>query len=280
MTSLLAAILLASPAVAQEAGAGELPPCALMQAHRGFPGYRPGSEHKLAFTDRELPENSLEALVRAEELGFPVLEFDVTPTADAQLVLAHDRNLRRLAGVDLRVRSHDLATVLELELAPGVHPVSLDRVFETFEDRVLYDIELKAGVFDKRSAHLLVSRIEAAGLTQRVVLSSFSPGVLRAVARAHPDQSTALLVHGGFPTSLGLGFRRYSRADRLSLDKRLYTPRRTARLLEAGWELTTWTVDDPERVADLQALGVGAIMTNMVWPEAWPACVPVERVQW
>lgn len=280
MAWLIVLMLQAAPALAQEAGAGELPPCALMQAHRGFPGYRPSSEHKLTFADHELPENSLEALVRAHELGFPVLEFDVTPTGDAQLVLSHDRNLRRLAGVELRVRSHDLAAVLELELAPGVHPVGLDRVFETFEDQVLYDIELKSGVFDKRSAHRLVSRIEAAGLTGRVVVSSFSPSVLRSVERAQPETPTALLVHAGFPTVLGLAFRRFSRADRLSLDERLYTPRRTAQLLEAGWELTTWTVDEPERISELQALGVGAIMTNMVWPEAWPACVPVERERW
>jgi glycerophosphoryl diester phosphodiesterase len=280
MAWLIALMLQAAPVLAQEARTGELPPCALMLAHRGFPGYRPSSEHKIGFTDRELPENSLEALARAHELGFQVLEFDVTPTGDAQFVLSHDRNLRRLTGVDLRVRSHDLATVVELELAPGVHPVGLDRVFRTFEDQVLYDIELKSGAFDKRSALRLVSHIEAAGLTGQVVVSSFSPWVLRSVERAHPETPTALLVYAGFPTALGLSFKRISRADRLSLDERLYTPHRTARLLEAGWQLTTWTVDEPDRIAELQVLGVGAIMTNMVWPEAWPACEPTEGAQW
>ena len=49
-------------------------------------------------------------------------------------------------------------------------------------------------------------------------------------------------------------------------------PRRERRLKRKGYPLTAWTVDGPERIAQLEALGVDAIMTNTVAPTDWPAC--------
>ena len=48
----------------------------------------------------ERPENSLESLILASELGAYAVECDVRATADGEYVLFHDDNLARLGGSD------------------------------------------------------------------------------------------------------------------------------------------------------------------------------------
>lgn len=43
---------------------------------------------------------------------------------------------------------------------------------------------------------------------------------------------------------------------------RLVTPRLVRAVRRAGGELYVWTVDDPERLRDLEALGVTGVITN------------------
>jgi glycerophosphoryl diester phosphodiesterase len=42
----------------------------------------------------------------------------------------------------------------------------------------------------------------------------------------------------------------------------LVTPRLVRSVQGAGGELYVWTVDDPKRIASLEALGVDAVITN------------------
>lgn len=53
--------------------------------------------------DREVPENSLRAFLLARENGFGV-ELDVQMTADGQLVVFHDGNVKRMCGIDANIR--------------------------------------------------------------------------------------------------------------------------------------------------------------------------------
>ena len=49
------------------------------------------------------PENSMAAFARAKEAGYGV-EFDVQFTLDQQVVVFHDETLKRVCGVDKKVR--------------------------------------------------------------------------------------------------------------------------------------------------------------------------------
>lgn len=71
-------------------------------AHRGF------------FNDAR-PENSLSAIDAAISAGFPV-EIDVQVTADGQAVVFHDWNLKRLTGIDAKVKDVSAADIRHLTL--------------------------------------------------------------------------------------------------------------------------------------------------------------------
>ncbi len=52
--------------------------------------------------DGDAPENTMAAFQRAIDAGFAI-ELDVQTTSDGQLVVFHDPDLKRLAGVDLKI---------------------------------------------------------------------------------------------------------------------------------------------------------------------------------
>ena len=61
------------------------------------------------------PENSLAAFEHACALGFPA-ELDVRLTRDREVVVFHDRALRRLTGAGGRVEDRDAAALRALRL--------------------------------------------------------------------------------------------------------------------------------------------------------------------
>jgi glycerophosphoryl diester phosphodiesterase len=65
------------------------------------------------------PENSLAALKRALAAGADCVEIDVQQTADGQVVLMHDRDLRRMAGDPRDVNDVTLADLRPLRLTPS-----------------------------------------------------------------------------------------------------------------------------------------------------------------
>lgn len=83
-------------------------------AHRGF-------------FDETRPENSLAAIDAAISAGFPV-EIDVQVTADGKAVVFHDWNLKRLTGLDAKVKDVNAAKIRELTL------LGTDQGIPTLED--------------------------------------------------------------------------------------------------------------------------------------------------
>ena len=74
--------------------------------------------------DGEAPENSLTSFVRARQAGYGV-ELDVQFTADRQIVVFHDKDLKRMCGVDKRVNEFTYAELSTLTLQGGNEHIPL-----------------------------------------------------------------------------------------------------------------------------------------------------------
>jgi len=161
------------PAPAQPAApALEKPPDFHVIAHRG------GAAHA--------PENTLPAFRRSLAQGFDEVELDVRLSLDEQLVLYHDHTLERKTGHEGSVGVYTAEELKQFELGSwferehpevvesfaGANVTTLDELFGEFGDRLYYHIEIKGE--DPRVPGLLSRAIDAAGLRQRVTVSSFS----------------------------------------------------------------------------------------------------------
>lgn len=133
------------------------------------------------------PQNSLQALAEAIELGCEMVEFDVRRTRDRKLVAVHDA---RVGGT--AVAALDLAELRE-RLGPGHAPL-LEEMAELASGRMMLDVELKdgGGQVDEVIA-TLARHLDPDGY----IVSSFFDGVLGAVHEAAPEIRLGLLLRPG-----------------------------------------------------------------------------------
>jgi glycerophosphoryl diester phosphodiesterase len=191
-----------------------------------------------------------------------MIEFDVLPLPDGELVLAHD--------------PEDAAGRAPLTLAEGLDHFA----GEAYSD-VELDVDLKLPGYEREVLQGLRER----GLISRALISSTYPdslalvreldgGVRRgwSVPRARRDYTESLLWaapayallrwwRAGLPAKAARAIRggdcEAVMAHRLLVSRLL-----VRRVQEAGGQLYVWTVDDASEIARLEELGVDAVITN------------------
>ena len=96
------------------------------------------------------PENTLPAFRAGMAAGADGVEFDVQRTVDGHLVVFHDDDLKRLAGVDGRIVKRTLAMLRELDVGryagaqyAGEIIPTLDEVLDALPDDCFLNIEAK-----------------------------------------------------------------------------------------------------------------------------------------
>ena len=140
------------------------------------------------------PENTLPAFQRAYESGADGIELDVRLTRDGQLVVFHDRGLKRIGKRRGLVTNTTLDEMRELDVGAwfgpeyrGERPPTLDEVFELLPADFLINVEMKA-VIDgmKVIAHKVA---EVARRHQRwgsTLVASFNPISLWELRKIEP----------------------------------------------------------------------------------------------
>jgi glycerophosphoryl diester phosphodiesterase len=211
------------------------------------------------------PGNTLESFDAALAAGVDMVEFDVLPErpdGSGRLVLAHDWT----------AAARRTPLTLEEGLAHFAQDAWLD---------VELDVDLKTIGYERR----VVEALRSFNLAERALISTMEEESLSTVRAAAPEIRLGWSVPKVRRNYLGNAFTRMpalaaahwgrrvlpGRAARAIRDGRidavmahwaLVTPRLTRAIHAAGGELYVWTVDDPLRIAALDALGVTGIITN------------------
>lgn len=191
------------------------------------------------------PENTLQAFRAAGRLGADGVELDVHRCADGTLAVHHDAVLRD---------GRPLAVLLAETLPPAVP--TLAQALDACEG-LLVNIEIKDSC-----APDVVALLQARGGVDRVLVSSFAPTVVAEVHALDPGVPTGQLF---FDTDdLEATLAAVATAGHVAVnpwdgwvDEALVT-----RARQLGLQVNPWTVDAPERMTELAALGVDAIITN------------------
>lgn len=139
--------------------------------------------------DREqgIPENSLSAFQRAIDSG-KAIELDLHATADNQLVVLHDFQLKRMTGVPGIVEEWTLEDLQKLRLmGTDCRIPTLDEVLELVDGKVPLLLEIKSERLGDvgRLEPILVKRL--ASYEGEFILESFNPEVLVWLHRHAPQ---------------------------------------------------------------------------------------------
>lgn len=206
------------------------------------------------------PENTLAAFALAIEQGADGIELDVQLCADGWPVVMHDDTVDRTCDGRGRVADLTLADLQMLTIADE-HPIpTLDDVFESFGRGTLYNVELKAaGWFSKGLAAAVADRIEAHNLGRCVLVSSFSPALVREARRHLPRSVPVGLLRERNAMRMAHMF---VRAEADHPEHSLIDEAAMAWARGRGLRVNAWTVDDPAEAQRLVRLGVHGIITN------------------
>lgn len=207
-------------------------------------------------------ENGIESLLAAVAEGADLVELDVQPTADGELVLCHDRTLERLAGDRRAVASTTWTGLAAVELRAGRRRGRSARLEEALAALppgypVVVEAKLYGRIDRSRYADSIATRCAGrAGTT----VSSFDRELLRALRQTAPALPLAPLAER--PSRALLDFGRelgawalHLAADRLDRDA-------VAAAGAAGLPLLAYTVNSVRRARALFALGVAGVFSD------------------
>lgn len=152
-----------------------------LYAHRG-----------LHTNDGTVPENSIAAFAAAVQAGFGV-ELDVQFTADRQIVVFHDNDLKRMCGVDRRVDELTYAELQELRLLDSDQHIPLLSEVLTVLDGATLLCEFKAmrSYTDASLCEATLPLLE--GYKGAVCIESFNPFMVRWFQRHAPHYIRGIL---------------------------------------------------------------------------------------
>jgi glycerophosphoryl diester phosphodiesterase len=216
-------------------------------------------------------ENTCAAFARAMAEGADGVELDVQSCATGEVVVFHDDDLRRLAGRPERIAALSWSALREVRLRGGATIPTLAEALAACGPTGLVNIEIKHAGPCSAACRALVAgsaaEVARAGAAERVLVSSFSPVVVWRWRKLHPDVPCGLLCERPRPFHRPWPWRMdrllpLLRPAAVHPEDRLCTPALVARWRRRGLLVNVWTVDQPERMRELAAMGVSGIITN------------------
>ena len=225
-------------------------PSAKVIAHKG---YHPG----------DVPENSLQALQMAQELGVYGSEFDVWMTSDSKVVVYHDKTVT-VNGASKKVYE---CTYAELKAAVENNGAPLATLEEFLEQgkkcpsvklicEVKYHDDGDRTVAAAEACHALVS---AAGMNSQIEYISVNAAALKRLAVLSPGVMLQD-VNSDYPmdraTAVAAGIKG------VNYDFNKLTDAQIADAHEKGMVVGTWTVDTEADMRTMINRGVDFITTN------------------
>lgn len=209
------------------------------------------------------PENTLAAVDQALAEGADWVEIDVQETADGEVVVTHDSDFMKMAGVNLKVWNATMADLAEIDIGSWFDPAYAGERTPTLRDVLLAArgrskvmIELKYYGHDVALEPRVVDIVEETGMSADVsVMSLKIPGVNKLHA-LRPDWPRGILA------ATAVGDLSALDADFLAVNTGQVSLDLIRRTHAQGRKLYVWTVDDPVTMVRMISMGVDGLITN------------------
>ena len=218
-------------------------------AHRGAAG--------------KAPENTLASIRQAIADGTDWVEIDVQESSDGEVVVIHDSDFMKLAGVNMKVWDGTLKQLQEIDIGSWFAPEfsservpTLAKVLEEVRDKSRLLIELKYYGHDQQLEQRVVDIVEQAGMVENVAIMSLKHEGIQKFHALRPDWSTGLLLTKaiGDLSDLDVNF--------LAVNTAMATSGFIRRTQSAGKQVFVWTVNDQVSMSRMMSLGVDGIITD------------------
>ena len=210
-------------------------------------------------------ENTLEAFKYSSDLGFVYIETDVQATKDGKVVIFHDSNLKRLAGINKKVHELTLEEIRSIDLLEGGKIPLLSEALELFPE-LRFNIDIKTE--DALNETIKIAKDMTA--FNRICLASFSSTRLERIRKiAGPEACTSsgqMEIFKMMCKSVGLPAKNTPGHCAQVPVSQWGVPVITKKFIKTAKDLNklvhVWTIDDQETMNELIDLGVDGLMTD------------------
>lgn len=218
-------------------------------AHRGAAGAR--------------PENTLASVQKAVEDGADWVEIDVQETADGEVVVMHDSDFMKIAGVDLKIWDATRAELDQIDIGSWFDPAYADQrtptladVLEITRDKSRLLIELKYYGHDQSLEERTIAVVENAGMADQVATMSLKYPAVTKMKQLRPEWNAGVLA------ATAIGDLSRLDADFIAVSTNMAGPRLVRSARRQGKKLYVWTVNDPLEMSAMISLGVDGLITD------------------
>ena len=201
-------------------------------------------------------ENSLEALEGAKKAGADYVELDIQLTKDNKFVVMHDFNLKRLAGVNKKVKDLTFDEIEKLTIKQGEFESHIPS-FEEFVNRakklnikLLVELKPNGGEPDNY-AELFINGVEKTYKTM-----SGNLDIMEEIEAGDPEIETGHII------ALQFGNFSDEKVDFFVLEDFSFNDILSEDAKKKGKDIFVWTIDDSETIVKYIHKDVAGIITD------------------
>ncbi len=203
--------------------------------------------------DEEIPENSLGAFQKCLDAN-TAIELDVHLLKDGTLVVFHDDDLRRMTGVNKKLKNCTYDEIKGLPLAGTKFTIpTFEEVLTLVDGRVLLDIEIKFDTKNFKICRTLAEQLDS--YQGDFIIKSFSPFHIAWFRFKRPNFTRGLLVsrlkNAHLPNIVKrlfytMKFNFLAAPQFVAFDHRDLPNEKIEKLYERGMPIYLWTIRDGE----------------------------------
>jgi len=218
-------------------------------AHRGAAG--------------KAPENTLTSMRQAIKDGTDWIEIDVQETADGQVVVIHDSDFMKLAGVNTKIWDGTLKQLQKIDVGSWFAPEfseeripTLEQVLEEARGKARVLIELKHYGHDQQLEQRVVDIVEKTDMVNDVAIMSLKYEGIQKFHALRPDWDVGLLLTKAIGNITNL------EVDFLAVNMAMVASGFIRRTHSAGKQVFVWTVNDQISMSRMMSLGIDGLITD------------------
>jgi len=209
------------------------------------------------------PENTLAAVEKALEDHADWVEIDVQEIADGTVIVTHDSDFMKQAGVPLKVWDATPEDLARIDIGSWFDPAyaearvpTLREVLEMAKGRGRVLIELKYYGHDERLEERVARIVEETGMADDVMIMSLKRAGVAKMRALRPDWPMGILAARAIGDLSALD------AEFLAVNTGQVSGHLLRRAHAAGKRVYVWTVDDPRAMSRMISMGVDGLITN------------------
>jgi glycerophosphoryl diester phosphodiesterase len=202
---------------------------------------------------------------KAIELNADMAELDVQETADGEMILLHDKTLKRTGGVNLNIWEASYNDLKNIEVGSwyegkfqGESIPKLSEVIDLVKGKMGLNIELKTNGHEKKLADLAVEIVKEKKFENSCIFTSFNFKQVDRVKEIDPSLKVGYII-----SELHDNFNVFeANIDLISVYYGLVDENFIRKAKENNKEIHVWTVNDEDEMRRLIGLGVNSILTD------------------